>query len=848
VITSSLRHLSASSLVFWIIVAIGIFPAALAAVIPPGVICVDLFLNSQFFCEVGINRSSAITSGSFQLIYIGLAVVGTVAAINLKKFWRLIAVVPLLVLSVIPVIEGDNNNQFAAVTYITTEEQITAELIENRIAEAISIAEAKSFLSAPDTSAAMRESEHILEEYQRFETIQVDITDLERSISELQEELSGLPTEVITWTEDTIPPTTMSARVPIDSERASALGLRLSELRQQLSEKQQEYEPALARFSNAVNSFNASLDVVSNVSPISNEAIAWQALGIFTLLALIVMMAEVGMRNPIYIMLSIALLITAILTSPSALPEQTSGILFSVFPFLLFVVTSSAIRLVALAFIQNQELSFDRIEFGSLVRKTLSKWWIVALFAAFGFWASSQIDSYASQTIYCIGQADYTDGARSQCDPAQGTVVRDWPERSDIEGDIDLSIDAHFDTAEALIDARLQQILESTDGSGEAIRLAVLDFVFDGGESAVLPAPLYDYYVPSLRPPSCGWFPPQVGCYFERQIKKAINAAYENTRSRERLRLSNRLAELGAQGEAGATDQLLAISAELHTSLNEARFAIKAMVANVFFSINMLNLFANFVLVVALVKSFIYIFARFYFEGREDRYLSMETDQVHQASNPRIVDHSSNYVFSSSENSHYANRKYEATGAPGNISVPLPLQGIIRRVLSRTWVVNHVELSQHPEASIQTGQAAHFVEWKLREGEKIYVDPSKLVSFSKGVRFKTEVSLRITSIMFGRLLFLTVTGPGVVVFRTVGEPIISQDTSNGASFSPRRFVAWAASSSVGITARTDLANIYFSSSQIALRGNDQGAVIDANTEDARGIGAVRFIPACVLPF
>lgn len=35
--------------------------------------------------------------------------------------------------------------------------------------------------------------------------------------------------------------------------------------------------------------------------------------------------------------------------------------------------------------------------------------------------------------------------------------------------------------------------------------------------------------------------------------------------------------------------------------------------------------------------------------------------------------------------------------------------------------------------------------------------------------------------------------------------------------------------------------------QIALREAKDGAVIDAMAEDARGIGAIKFIPACILP-
>lgn len=832
--------------------------------IPPGVICVDLVLHSQFFCEIGINRSQVLTSGNWYLAYSVLAIMGLFYAVASKKYWRCIAVLPLTILALIPHIETPDPSQMMSLSYVTTNDEITDGFLQERIDRAVAVAKEKNVLSSPDTVEATSQKNYVVSSFGSLASSLDEVAGETDQIQQLRDRLAALPRRTVVecledgGCSDGRRPgrddfrlgqgRTYSYEVIIDEQQAASINQDIAAKQQNLTELQALAEQNTARFANSVRDFNAALDAVSAVSPISFQSVAWQALGIAAFLSLVVMLGEIGMRSPAFVLLFVTLIGATIFTSSGSPDFQTSGLLFSVFPVFLFVVACVIIKLGILAIQQNRDLSLDKGELRSLVRKTMSRWWVIVAFAAFGFWATAKIDSFATHTIYCIGQTDYTSVTDSECDPLAGEVVRDWPEKSDIEGDIELSIDTHFANAENRIDSELQQILDSTDGSGEAVRTSVLNFVFDGGEAAILPAPLYDYYVPSLRPPSCGWFPPQIGCYFERQIKKAINAAYENTRNRERSRLSQRLSEIGSQGEAGATDQLQAISAELHSSLNSARLAVKTMVSNTFMTISLLNLFANFLLCIALIKSFMFIFARFYFDGRQERYLPMQADLPEHQSIPEVTDHEANYNFRTSEDSHYVNRKFDVAGAPENISVPMPLQGIIRRVLSRTWVVNHVELPHHPNASIQTGQAAHFVEWNLKKGEKIYVDPQKLVSFSKGVQIKTEVSLRITSIMFGRLLFLTISGPGTAVFRTSGVPIICPDAASGASFSPNRFVAWSAMSRLGITARTDLANVYFSSSQIALREAKDGAVIDAMAEDARGIGAIKFIPACILPF
>jgi len=827
----------------WTIVALGILPAALAAVIPPGIACVDWSLNSQFFCEVGMRRAESLVNNNTRWIYIALFLIGGIIVLLSKRFFRLLSLAPLLILVIIPATEIPELLEAASIDYVTTEDQISADLLIVRTDAAVTLVKARNFFADSDISEVDSAGKSLLTTTEGLSSISAAAVRKEAELKSLSDQFSKLPTRTIRRMEDTTPPTFFLDKVTINQAAARSISAAIETKKQELVGHRVALAAAIAAQKNAIRDFNAALDALTTGSSVNSNAIAWQVLGIASLIALIGLLYTTAIRSIAYGQLFLAVTTLSIFTSSGTFEFSVDSVLMPLYPIFLFTAISVIVRLAILAFIQNKDVKFEKAETWPLLFKTLSRWWVIAVLAFLGFWASSQIDSFAERMVYCIGQET------ERCDPSAGNVVRDWPEKPDIQGDIDLSIDKHFVAAEQKIEAGLSQAMAGTDGSGEAVRTAVLNMVFDS-QDAILPTHLYSTYVPELKPPpSCKWFFPDIGCFAERYIKKAINAAYENARARQRVRLSKRLQELGSQGEVAATSQIETISNELHRSLKEARLSIKVAVSNVFLTISILNLIANFLLCVALIKSFIFILARFYFENRPDRNLTMESGQVPDTLPPQIKDtFASNYTFSASSADHYVNRKYDVSGVPGNISIPIPLQGLGRRILSRTWIVNHVEFSRFPNASIQTGQAAQFVEWELREGEKIYIDADNLVSFSGGINIKTEVSLRVTSIMFGRLFFFTLSGPGVVVLRTIGEPKICPTTEDGASFAPSRFVAWAANSRLGVVAKTNLANIYLSGSQIALSDESDGAVIDAKREDASMMGALKFIPACILPF
>lgn len=847
-----------------LVTAIGIIPAAAAALIPPSAICINTKLSTKLFCRLNVEQVKFTVATELFWFWLFCLAIGLISFLVAKKYWRLVGLVPIVILASISHYNfSHSTDPISPQIYLADTDPTEQMHLRSRVDFLVTELTQRNPFVVVNTNQVFEEIEKIVSTEKKYNESAVLLSEKITQIESLEKEKKAIGTYqkceciddygCVTYRkpgERDILSTPQRVCWPVsnDLSKSNSLSKKITEFKAQILSQENNKNLYGEELIAIKKSFNNSLVQLEEEPKRVNVGILfWQSLGVAAFLALVVLLWNSGISSLIFLFSVTGTVVVASYSSILA----TSAIDLNFYPALVFLMISLVLRLVILVIQQNNDMQFEGKEFWRLTAKTLSLWWIIGLCAIAGFYGSKQLDNYASLVIYCIGQEKEEQQAASieECNPEKGPVVRDHPDPADLEDDIDLSIDEHFKTVEEDINSRLSLVLSKNNGSGDAIREAVLDAFFDSREAAVFPSHLYnDDYVPSLRPPrSCKWFLPDFGCISSRYIKKAINATYENTRIRERASLNQKLGELGAKGENEVNISVQKMKNELYKSLNSARNSVKLAISNAFLSMRILSLIANVLLCVALIKSFLYIFARFYFHNRPDRFLRVEQGAFSDQSGLGIdKNFGSSYMFSEDALPAYVKRSFDVTGVPEDITIPMKTQGAIRRIFNGIWSMNHLQKSA-ADRDISLGKAVGFVEWRLKKGESIYMNPKHLVAFSDGVSLKTHFSVRITSIMFGRMFFLKLTGSGVVVFKTTGKPSISSDLSKGDCFEASRFIAWSAASRLGVTANVSFKNTFMTASKIGVAGGSEGVIVDAGTETPGRLGVLKFIPACLFP-
>lgn len=84
---------------------------------------------------------------------------------------------------------------------------------------------------------------------------------------------------------------------------------------------------------------------------------------------------------------------------------------------------------------------------------------------------------------------------------------------------------------------------------------------------------------------------------------------------------------------------------------------------------------------------------------------------------------------------------------------------------------------QYDEVSLQLPGMLELVRWEIADGERVVFRFKDLVGMLEGVRLKTEITFSLQALMFGRSVFHTAIGDGVLFLRTTRHPVVGAGTN-----------------------------------------------------------------------
>ncbi|MEQ8861677.1 MAG: hypothetical protein RIC56_23800 [Pseudomonadales bacterium] len=565
-----------------------------------------------------------------------------------------------------------------------------------------------------------------------------------------------------------------------------------------------------------------------------------------------------------------------------------------------FLAATLASRFVVEAVRQNLPLARDlgRSNLLSLTGRTLSLWWPMLILIAIGMWFSAQITDATERLMYERGYVV----PYCALDPAEAQSAVPCPEgervlRSDefyrepmpdvAEGDEyrqtcrlreqrfeELAPPGHrflcpdgeagdawplaelafFDSLDLTVQRRyevagweLQQMLRSIDAAAlkadkragtEARRL----FSIVPKTTGMEPSPCYD--------------PPWLDCEAANMVIRGLNSAYGKGRARAESRFVNYIDERAGEASSNARTLTADVRDSLTAELDAAETSTRQAIERVRSASNVVRQILLLWLVVAATKSILYVFARVIFDKSTDIDVDLlEPDSVPAEGTVRHateVNIPGDYPYDI-----YYKANYQPLGPAARFSIPQWRASVMSRLRFGAWNMSRVEmpLDDPDGVTFNSIEAEHLIDWEMAEGEEVVFSYRNFVAMNVNVQLRTVISLRVATLLLGRIVFHTARcsgGPGRLILRTRGKPATAEQVRR--SIPAARLVAWNRYARFSVDSHLTLADVFLNGfnlrrSQSGSEAEPQGILIVES--DARDggllVGTMRFAKNFLMP-
>jgi hypothetical protein len=187
-------------------------------------------------------------------------------------------------------------------------------------------------------------------------------------------------------------------------------------------------------------------------------------------------------------------------------------------------------------------------------------------------------------------------------------------------------------------------------------------------------------------------------------------------------------------------------------------------------------------------------------------------------------------------------------GAVPDVSLRLHDGAIVARLLYQLFVMSRVVDIDGSGLVFHAPNGGQYISVMLSEGQTVAVDPHSLAAYTSSVHFDRHWDFNIAVVGLDRIFYLLAKGPGMLVMRCNGGPVISTDAEEMPSVPMERMLLFDAKSSFRALASDGALNHILSACVLK---PERGGIFVAGPVSAHhhtGLGRLwKFIKHCYVP-
>lgn len=326
---------------------------------------------------------------------------------------------------------------------------------------------------------------------------------------------------------------------------------------------------------------------------------------------------------------------------------------------------------------------------------------------------------------------------------------------------------------------------------------------------------------------SCGFF--DIGCHLANGVKSMMNSAYQRSRDRQLGEMQNSLNRLNAEGQQANQE----ITAQVASVAQRRIDAISNMTSASVIQIAKAALISSFILgfysILILLKSFLVVFARVIYLTHT---ISSASGTKSKFGRVRAVG-CEHEIDASDARKYFVRPDAIGNNVIDRKRLPHPSRLPLSRLFSGNYIMCYIDPSASREPSyLKVDKHSSIVVWELEPGEKVIFNVRDMIGFSDSVTIGSEISLRLSSLVFGRVVYRHAIGPGVILMKTRDEAVAGQKGEAQSALHTSGLVAWNATNEFNVISWPSIIDTFFSGCSLK-KGADGLLVYDQDVSRRR---------------
>jgi hypothetical protein len=299
----------------------------------------------------------------------------------------------------------------------------------------------------------------------------------------------------------------------------------------------------------------------------------------------------------------------------------------------------------------------------------------------------------------------------------------------------------------------------------------------------------------------CGAHP---GCHISNYAKSTAERAY--TKARDIVAANFiRSTHMGVDAAASSVnEQIDAARSALYDALAQVRDGFRSAIDQIAKIGSIANAILGFWLLLAIIKSLLYVIGTEVFHVKGSAIIGLGREGNAEGTFER----STNIEIPGSFT------KTMLTTTVGinqgkNTAVPQPFCAMLARILHGKWLLNRGTHAGNGTMRFAQSAGRVGIDWKMKEGEEVVFRYRDLLGFSENVELRTTISLRLSTLLFGRYVYHSarcVNGPGRLLLSVKGDVEVAQH--NVETFPLERLIAWHIHAKFRVSDERTLASVF----------------------------------------
>ncbi len=272
-------------------------------------------------------------------------------------------------------------------------------------------------------------------------------------------------------------------------------------------------------------------------------------------------------------------------------------------------------------------------------------------------------------------------------------------------------------------------------------------------------------------------------------------------------------------------------------------------IKNTYLTLKLIKAIFDLFLIVAIIKSFLYVLARVLYSKDSGITFSLDFDEIEKKG--AIIKKEKRFsIGAASKEVYFITRKVTLSGASERLKTPQFYRCFFSRLFNKALAMDKVDMTCIDEqVSIGQDKKQEFLIYELKKGEVCIFHFRDFIGMTEGVKLKTIFNFQLFSFLFGTVRFSSAKGGkngGKIILKSTGECIISPHGGTNKPHKSFSILAFQKKAEFSVESSLGIVDIFLSNYSLK-KVNTANIIIASVETDRKRKGILKFFLRFFIP-